>query len=117
MARSWWLTQRAIRLQNECFTDSGIDDKRLSLLLRYQTTHERSFHKALNALLKLKRIHNGTPAVKEGIGFVSQNSPSPAAEIGFVSQNHPNPALEIGFVSQNPAAGAPNPPPALADAA
>src|SRR5207253_6491288 len=34
MAQSWWLTQRAIRLQNECFTPEGVDQKQLSLLLR-----------------------------------------------------------------------------------
>ncbi len=47
MAQSYWLAQRALRLQNECFTDEGVDDKRLSLYMRYHTTHERAFHKAL----------------------------------------------------------------------
>lgn len=46
MAQSWWLTQRAIRLQNECFAENGIDQKRLALFLRYQTTHYRAFHKS-----------------------------------------------------------------------
>ncbi|MGI9070389.1 MAG: hypothetical protein ACR2JB_03420 [Bryobacteraceae bacterium] len=31
IAQSWWLTQRALRLQNECFTAEGVDQKRLSL--------------------------------------------------------------------------------------
>jgi len=31
MAQSWWLAQRASRLQNDCFTENGVDDKRLSL--------------------------------------------------------------------------------------
>ena len=55
MAQSYWLSQRALRLQNECFTSDGVDAKRLSLFLRYYTTHERAFHKALNTLLKLKK--------------------------------------------------------------
>ncbi len=69
MAQSYWLAQRALRLQNECFGENGIDDKRLSLYLRYQTTHNRAFHKALNELQKLR-------AEKR------------RAEIGFVSQQH-----------------------------
>jgi hypothetical protein len=102
MARSWWLTQRAIHFQNECFTGSGIDQERLALLLRYQTTHERAFHKALNALLKLKRSRN--PAKRGAV---------PATPLSDFSEAHP----AIGFVSQNPAAGPPNPPPAPAEAA
>ncbi len=45
LAQSWWLAQRALRLQNECFTEKGVDEKRLSLFLRYQATHDRAFHK------------------------------------------------------------------------
>ncbi|MGA8030111.1 MAG: hypothetical protein WB992_23435 [Bryobacteraceae bacterium] len=60
MAQSYWLTQRALRLQNECFTENGLDEKRLALFLRYQTTHDRAFHKALSTLLRLRS------------GFVSQ---------------------------------------------
>jgi hypothetical protein len=115
MARSWWLTQRAIRLQNECFTeDGGINEKRLSLLLRYQTTHERAFHKALDTLIKLKRSRDRQGAVAAtALSDFSEANPA----IGFVSQNGSSPAPKIGFVSQNPAPGAPNPPPTLAEAA
>ena len=66
MARSHWLTQRAIRLQNECFTEAGVDERRLSLFLRYQTTHERAFYKALHTLIKLKK--------ERAHGFVSQTA-------------------------------------------
>ena len=82
MAQSWWLTQRALRLQNECFTDGGVDEKRLSLFLRYQTTHERAFHKALNALIRLQKDRRNAQG-----GFVSQNRPSADPAPGFVSQN------------------------------
>jgi hypothetical protein len=58
MAQSWWLSQRAIKLQQiSCFheeTDSSEREKQLALYLRYQTTHDRAFHKALNDLLKLR---------------------------------------------------------------
>ena len=43
MAQSYWLEQRAIRLHNDCFTAEGIDERRLSLFLRYQTTYNRAF--------------------------------------------------------------------------
>ncbi len=106
MAQSYWLEQRALRLQNDCFTENGIDEKRLSLFLRYQTTHHRAFHKALTALLKLHQTR--------ARGFVSQETCSGAdsqsardsqsrlssSSAGFVPQNSPSPVPESGFVSQ-----------------
>ncbi len=79
MAQSYWLAQRAIRLQNDCFTNSGTDEKRLSLYMRYHSTHQRAFHKALTALMKLKK--------EQARGFVSQSAKRVAAKSGFVSQN------------------------------
>jgi len=92
MAQSWWLAQRAIRLQNECFTENGVDERRLSLFLRYQTTHERAFHKALNTLLRLRKERS-----RSANGFVSQ----PASKLGFVSQNDPTPLPSSEFVWKN----------------
>ena len=96
MAQSYWLTQRALRLQNECFAEHGIDEKRLALFLRYQTSHERAFHKALNTLIRLQKERR-----REAIGFVSQQPAKTAHPSGFVSQNHtpsdefsPSPGLE-----------------------
>ena len=83
MAQSYWLTQRALRLQNCCFSDSGVDEKRLALFLRYQTTHDRAFHKALNTLLKLQKERGRASK----IGFVSQSAGRSAPDTGFVSQN------------------------------
>jgi len=46
MAQHHWLCNRATMLQGNCFLDdSTIDDKRLAVYLRYETTHERAFHK------------------------------------------------------------------------
>ncbi len=78
MAQSYWLAQRALRLQNECFTDEGVDDKRLSLYMRYHTTHERAFDKALTTLMKIKK--------EQARGFVSQSANRAAAKSGFVPQ-------------------------------
>jgi len=70
MAQHYWLTQRAIILQGTCF-DSEIapDDpeKQLALYLRYQTTHDRAFHKSLSQFLKLRGEKR-----KVEIGFESQ---------------------------------------------
>jgi hypothetical protein len=100
MAQSYWLTQRAIRFQNQCFAPEGVNEKRLALFLRYQTTHDRAFHKALNTLIRLKK--------DRARGFVSQQLADSRTEVGFVSQTatsaDPDSSPEIGFVSQNDAA-------------
>ncbi len=70
MARSHWLRQRAITLQNMCLNQeipAADQPKDLALYLRYQTTHNRAFYKALNELQKLRQQRR-----KEEIGFVSQ---------------------------------------------
>jgi hypothetical protein len=55
MAQHHWLRNRATMLQGNCFLDDGtIDDQRLALYLRYETTHERAFHKCLNELLRIR---------------------------------------------------------------
>jgi len=70
LAEHHWLRHRALRLEESCFdftTGQVIDAQKLSLYLRYQTTHERAFHKALNDLLKLRAEKR-----KEEIGFERQ---------------------------------------------
>ena len=71
MAQSFWLSQRAVKLQQiACFhdeTDSPERDRQVALYLRYQTTHDRGFHKSLNDLLKLRAEMR-----KQEIGFESQ---------------------------------------------
>jgi hypothetical protein len=105
MAQSYWLTQRAIRFQNQCFAPEGVNEKRLALFLRYQTTHERAFHKALNTMIRLKKDRSRAfvsqelaDSHPEIIGFVSQRATSAAAgsspEIEFVSQNDPQSLAE-----------------------
>jgi hypothetical protein len=68
MAQHHWLRNRAVLLQTHAFDDDGgLDEKRLALFLRYQTTHERAFHKCLNDLLKLRAEKR-----KQEIGFEAQ---------------------------------------------
>ena len=68
MAQHYWLKQRALRLQTFCFDDDGAcDEKQLALFLRYQTTHGRAFHKALDTLVKLRAEKR-----KVEVGFESQ---------------------------------------------
>jgi len=96
MAQSHWLTRRAIRFQNGCFTAEGVNERQLALFLRYQTTHERSFYKAFNTLLKLKKAHHRNQS-----GFVSQQRPT--STVGFVSQPTGN-SSQNEFVRQNSSA-------------
>lgn len=71
MAHGYWLRKRALFLQHRAATDDSVtlDDqqKQLALLLRYQSTHDRAFHRALNDLLKLRAERRRTE-----IGFESQ---------------------------------------------
>jgi hypothetical protein len=67
MAQHHWFAQRAVRLQTEAFSANGVNERKLAVYLRYQTTHERAFHKCLSDLLKLRAT-----MAKELIGFESQ---------------------------------------------
>jgi hypothetical protein len=67
MAEHLWLSQRALSFQSLCFTGPEVDQKQLALYLRYQSTHDRAFHKSLNDLLKLRKERR-----QEQIGFDSQ---------------------------------------------
>src|SRR5207248_2660906 len=105
IAQSWWLTQRALRLQNECFTAEGVDQKRLSLFLRYQTTHERAFHRALSTLLRLKKdrarefVSQSPSNSKPDPGFVSQIASAAPTNDQFVSQNEPSESRMEGIAA------------------
>lgn len=109
IAQAWWLTQRALRFQNECFTLEGVDQKRLSLFLRYQTTHERAFHKALTTLIRLKKERTREFVSQYSANgrlkpeFVSQNRADLSRLDQFVSQTDTSAAAPDQFVSQNQA--------------
>ena len=71
MAQSYWLSKRALHLQDQCATDEDLtleeQGKQLALFIRYQTTHDRAFHRSLNDLLKLRAERR-----KAEFGFESQ---------------------------------------------
>jgi hypothetical protein len=71
LIQHYWLTQRALRLQEQLIASSAdptaVDGNKLSLFLRYQTTHERSYYKAERELKLLKQERG-----KREIGFESQ---------------------------------------------
>jgi hypothetical protein len=85
MAQSWWLMQRAIRLQNQAFAETRVDTHKLALFLRYQTTHERAFYRALNSLIKLQKERR-----KPNSEFVSQSRCGTSRTREFVSQSRPS---------------------------
>jgi hypothetical protein len=70
MAQSLWLRKRALVLQDQTLNanlPACDDEKQLALFIRYQTTHDRAFHKSLDQLLKLRAERR-----KQEIGFESQ---------------------------------------------
>jgi len=70
MAECQWLADRALNLHATCFdSQSGqvADPKLFSLYLRYHTTHQRAFYKALNQLVKLRSERR-----KDQAGFEAQ---------------------------------------------
>jgi len=70
MAQHYWLSQRAMRLQEMTMADdlpAREQERDFALYLRYQTTNDRAFHKCLNDLLKLRAEQR-----KAQIGFESQ---------------------------------------------
>lgn len=85
MAQHHWLAQRAIFLQQRVIreaeepTDPG---KNFEVFVRYQTTNERAFHKALSVLTKLKSERK-----KQEIGFVPQKAAAASASSPLTERN------------------------------
>ncbi len=87
-----WLRARALRLQQTCLTGtlSIIDNQRFALFMRYQTTHERAFYKALTELQKLRAERR-----KVEIGFESQKRLQAAEQRAAEVQNLKKQAFEL----------------------
>jgi hypothetical protein len=91
MAQYHWLCNRAMTLQQDCFdaeTRQIKDQKLFALYLRYETTHQRAFHKCLNDLLKLR-----AEKPKQQIGFESHRRQQ--EQHAMKKQHHKIAMLEI----------------------
>jgi hypothetical protein len=80
MSQNQWLSLRALRLQARRLNQqaNSLDDetpKDLGLLIRYQTSADRAFHKAHASLLKLQKERKNSE-----IGFDPQNAEAPAED-------------------------------------
>ncbi len=112
MAQSWWLMQRAIRIQNQAFTESRVDTHKLALFLRYQTTHERAFYRALNALLKLNRARGVRSTSASALEQADSSAPNPL-RVRFAKASPSSAARWVRFAKRS--AGAVACPPRAAD--
>jgi hypothetical protein len=85
MASNQWLSLRAFRLQGEAFLDQTLGGtkfgvpKDLGLLIRYQTSAERAFHKAHNELVKTKKQRSNSEIGFEPQTFGQEVQPEPEA--------------------------------------
>ena len=107
MIESHWLANRASFLSLNC-TDlkTGLidDPQKFSLYLRYETTHRRAFHKAMNDLLKLRKEMR-----KAENGFEAQKYTTAQTETENEIKNQAtaaqNPGPEFHFDPHNPESG------------
>ncbi len=99
LAQSYWLMQRAMAMQTNCFTADGVDTKQLAVFLRYHTTYERAFHRALNVLLRIKKdrfrqfVSQSRLASKQFVSQKGEKAPSqPAPDPPFACSAPSSPA-------------------------
>src|SRR3954447_7577037 len=70
-AQHYWLSQRALFLQEFCFGDNMENinypclRQQLALYLRYQNTHDRAFHKCRQELEKMQAARKAEPVKQE----------------------------------------------------
>ena len=116
MALSQWRMERALSLELHVFDQPELDQKALALALRYRTTAERSFYKALSELQKLRAViqEEARRAIRDAeeeaeselkrqldyLCFAPIRAATPTAH--FVSQN-PETLDGAGSVSDRPA--------------
>jgi len=112
MAHHHWISMRATRLQDSIVASylmTGLTPVQLGLFIRYQTSAERSFHKAHTALLKSQKQRESSK-----IGFESKKPevvpeapPNPEPKTPFpapAEPQQPNIAQEIAWLmSDKPA--------------
>src|SRR5271166_2424749 len=101
LATNQWLSLRAFRLQSIDFLNQSLQKdqfgipKDLGLLIRYQTTADRAFHRAHNELVKTQKERR-----KSEIGFVPKNAGKQAKDepmnlqVTWVDADYPAPKAQ-----------------------
>jgi len=102
-----WLMQRAITLQDAFLHKSDLtpaDQKKIALYMRYQSTHERAYYRAMRELRTVRKEKNA-----EQIGFASQKRQQEAHEAKIRLANARAEAIEVEIAvektGQTPPAG------------
>jgi hypothetical protein len=62
MAQSHWLVQRALRMMDFNLSDP---ESNMALMMRYQTTYERAYYRALHELTALQRARSEAATMKD----------------------------------------------------
>ncbi len=109
MAKHHWLVERSLRLQSQALatiTEPGTLPDSFAVLLRYQTTNERAFSRALKSLQELRKLNAEFVSQKQHAG---QNA-NEAEALALLAQ--PFPMLDIPAELERIRAGRPPVPPA-----
>ena len=107
MAQQQWLSLRALRLQGEAFIYQACADigfavpKDLGLLIRYQTSADRAFHRAHNELVKAKKQRSNSEFGFESQNFGEEAHPVPAEPETTPAPAPPKPAPVIPISSNS----------------
>jgi len=99
MAESHWLANRAQRLADLCCeTETGLVEhpEPFKLYLRYETTHRRAFHKAMNDLLKLRAAQR-----KAEVGFEAQKQKDEAQSLKNLEEELEKESQDCADLSKN----------------
>jgi hypothetical protein len=120
MALGQWRMDRALSLELQVFDQPEFDQRALALALRYRTSAERSFYKALSELQKLRAaIREGARrALKDEEEEAERELKRQLDRLCFAPIRTPPPVPEFvsqQFVSQNPVPPVANPPRHLAE--
>ncbi len=97
MVLSHWRIERALSLELAAFDDAHIDQALLSLAIRYRTSAERNFYKALTELQRLR-------TTMREVARHNEQEAEPAAHREMVRLCFAPIASASQFVSQKPSA-------------
>jgi hypothetical protein len=105
MALSQWRMDRALSLELNAFDDTSLDPALLALALRYRTTAERAFYKALTELQQLREVIR-QDAIRQQKAEDQQYQADLTAALNYLCYAPIGAPPPPQFVSQNPKMGA-----------